>query len=352
MGKQTLQNFSGNSIEIPDRAIIVGCHCDTDEKMLMTENFLSKVRERFNNYDVFLIVASHLSVSEKIQDVADLFILNKNNPIINLDLISDRSKTSQMMNELWRANGVMERVSCLRKNHSYAHHLLIRDAFNFCIMNDINHVHFMNYDSPIKCLSEIEWHVEKLMKYDGVFYQYHHQQYYSTEFFSMNSKSFDKFLSHITTYEQWESFDHIDTEVNYKEFLKTAKIYCDDIFDPDVSDVIGSVSFQSEVNRKGEVDVLKNIVSNFTIIPYERDGRIVINNSYTGFDDPKNEKHVLWESYDENMEQINHLDAIVQKNNWCDYICPEKCKYIKIYIDTELKSFFDITDKRNIGKIE
>ena len=45
----------------------------------------------------------------------------------------------------------------------------------------------------------------------------------------MNSKSFDKFLSHITTYEQWESFDHIDTEVNYKEFLKTAKIYCDDI---------------------------------------------------------------------------------------------------------------------------
>ena len=78
----------------------------------------------------------------------------------------------------------------------------------------------------------------------------------------------------------------------------------------------------------------------------------MINNSYTGFDDPKNEKHVLWESYDENMEQINHLDAIVQKNNWCDYICPEKCKYIKIYIDTELKSFFDITDKRNIGKIE
>ena len=45
MGKQTLQYFSGKSIEMPDRAIIVGCHCATDEKMLMTENFLSKVRQ-------------------------------------------------------------------------------------------------------------------------------------------------------------------------------------------------------------------------------------------------------------------------------------------------------------------
>ena len=45
MGKQTLQYFSGKSIEMPDRAIIVGCHCDTDEKMSMTENFLSKIRE-------------------------------------------------------------------------------------------------------------------------------------------------------------------------------------------------------------------------------------------------------------------------------------------------------------------
>ena len=217
--------------------------------------------------------------------------------------------------------------------------------------NNVSYVHYMNYDSPEKCLSEIDWHLTKLDDYDGVFYDYHHKQYYNTEFFSMTTKAFDKFLSHIISYEQWESDQSFDTEVNYSKFLKTANIFCEDIFEPDVSDIIGSVSFGSEVNRKGTPDILKNVVGNFTVIPYERDGKIIINNSYTGYNDPKHEKHIKWESFDKDMNQINFYDAVVSKNNWVDYICPENCKFVKIYIDLELKSFFDITNKKNIGQL-
>ena len=351
VNRQTFISYKGLVKETPDRAIVLGCHCDTNNKMQITSDLIKQIREKFEN-QLYLIVASHLPVTEEIQEQADYFVLNKNNPVINLDIVSQYTEKSTMINELWRANGVMERVSCLRLNHSYAHHLLIRDGFNICIDNNIPIVHFMNYDSPEKCLEELAWHEEKLIDHDGVFYQYHHKKYYNTEFFSMTSKAYEKFLSHIISYDQWESFDTFDTEVNYSTFLKTANIFCDDIFYSNKSDVIGSVSFGSEVNRKGEVSLLKNVVGNFTVIPYERDGRIVINNSYTGYNDPKHEKHIKWESFDENMNPINSFEAVVQKNNWVDYICPDKCKYVKIYIDLELKSFFDITNKKNIGKIE
>tara|TARA_B100001564_G_C20657495_1_gene679922 strand:+ start:980 stop:2047 length:1068 start_codon:yes stop_codon:yes gene_type:complete len=348
--KQTIESFTGYVKEIPDRAIIVGCHCDTDYKMKLTNDLLIKIRGKFKD-DIFLVVASHLPVTEEIQELCDYFVYNKNNPVINLDILTSTTENSSMLNELWRANGVMERIKTLRKNHSYAHHLLIRDAFHVCMSNNVSFVHYMNYDSPEKCLSEIGWHLTKLDEYDGVFYDYHHKQYYNTEFFSMTTKAFDKFLSHIISYEQWESDQSFDTEVNYSKFLKTANIFCEDIFDPDVSDIIGSVSFGSEVNRKGTPDILKNVVGNFTVIPYERDGKIIINNSYTGYNDSKHEKHIRWESFDENLNQINFYDAVVSKNNWVDYICPENCKFVKIYIDLELKSFFDITNKKNIGHL-
>ena len=42
--KQTLESYTGYIKEIPDRAIIVGCHCDTDYKMRLTINLLKKIR--------------------------------------------------------------------------------------------------------------------------------------------------------------------------------------------------------------------------------------------------------------------------------------------------------------------
>ena len=78
--------------QLENRAIIVGCHCDTENKMKMTEELLEKIRKKY--YDkICLVVASHLSVSEKIQSLGDYVILNKNNPIINLDLFNDISNT-------------------------------------------------------------------------------------------------------------------------------------------------------------------------------------------------------------------------------------------------------------------
>jgi len=152
--KQTLESFTGYVKEIPDRAIIVGCHCDTDFKMRLTTNFLTKIRSKFKE-NIFLVVASHLPVTEEIQELCDYFVYNKNNPVINLDILTPTTEKSGMLNEIWRANGVLERVKTLRKNHSYAHHLLIRDAFHVCMSNNVSFVHYMNYDSPEKCLSEI-----------------------------------------------------------------------------------------------------------------------------------------------------------------------------------------------------
>ena len=340
--------------EVPNRAIIVGCHCDTDYKMEITEKILKKIRNKFKN-KFLIITASHLPVSEKIQLTTDYFVLNKNNPIINLDLFTKNSEQAlSVKNNIHRANGLTETITKSKYNHSYAHHLLIRDAFSICISNEIDYVHYMNYDVPDKCLSEIDWHFEKMYydNYDGVFYKFHYEKFYNTEFFSLTSSTFKFHLEQKRSFEQWFSEKTFDTEQNYKIFLDLANIYCKDIFDKGKSDIIGEISYSSEVNRQGSVSILNNNVGNFTVIPYERDNGIVINCSYTGYNDKKISKNIMWESYDDNMTFINTFNADVMKNNWVDYRCPDNCKYVKIYIDSEIKSFFDITDKRNIGKIE
>ena len=58
--KQTLEHILVTCKEIPDRAIIVGCHCDTDFKMRLTINLLKKIRGKFKD-NIFLVV--HLPVS-------------------------------------------------------------------------------------------------------------------------------------------------------------------------------------------------------------------------------------------------------------------------------------------------
>lgn len=338
--------------QLENRAIIVGCHCDTENKMKMTEELLEKIRKKYDD-KICLIVASHLSVSEKIQNLGDYVILNKNNPIINLDLFTTKSYNNLISNTIYRANGKTDVISKLKYNHSYAHHLLIRDAYSLCSVNEIDYVHFMNYDVPDKCLSEIDWHFQKMFieNFDGVFYKYYYEKFYSTEFFSLTSNSFKFHLEPIRSFEQWIYYNTIDTEQNYKLFLENANIYCDSIFEKDVSDVIGKVNYSSEVNRFGTVSLLNHIVGNFTVIPYKKDNTIIINNSFTGYGDEKSRKNIKWESYDESMNFINTFDSDVDRNNWVDYICPDDCKYVKIYIDSEIKAFFDITDKRNIGKI-
>ena len=79
------RTFKGEfKTQLENRAIIVGCHCDTDIKMKMTEKLIAKIKEKYDD-KIVLIVASHLSVSEKIQNFCDYVIINNNNPIINLD---------------------------------------------------------------------------------------------------------------------------------------------------------------------------------------------------------------------------------------------------------------------------
>ena len=85
--KQTLEAYTGYVREIPDRAIIIGCHCDTDDKMKLTTFLLNKVRDKFKD-NIFLVVASHLPVTEEIQELSDYFVYNKNNPVINLDILT------------------------------------------------------------------------------------------------------------------------------------------------------------------------------------------------------------------------------------------------------------------------
>ena len=83
--KQTLESYTGYIKEIPDRAIIVGCHCDTDFKMKLTTDFLIKIRGKFKD-NIFLVVASHLPVTEEIQELCDYFVYNKNTMILFYNL--------------------------------------------------------------------------------------------------------------------------------------------------------------------------------------------------------------------------------------------------------------------------
>ena len=89
-----------------------------------------------------------------------------------------------------------------------------------------------------------------------------------------------------------------------------------------------------------------------TVIPYIKNGQTIINTCFTRYNDPATEKTVKWESLDDDKNHINFYEAVVSQNNWCDYVCPDNCRYVKIYINHNLKAFFDIKDKRNIGKCE
>lgn len=352
--KQTIYQDKERLIEFPNRAIIVGCHCNNQEKEDITIAMLEGVREKYKN-GILLIVASHLSLSKELQKHADYVVVNKNNPIMNRDLINDTTLLSLYGTEVYRSNGQRDFVSRPRFNHSYAHHLLIKDAFDICVNNEIEFVHFLNYDVPVdKCLEEIDHHMVKLKleDYDGVFYYYHFKMFYNTEFFSMTTSAYSKYLKPIKSFKDWTQNEHIDTEQNYRVFLEDANISCDDIFHKDVSDIIGEISFDNDIGEAEEVSVLNSKVSNMTVIPYIKDGQTIINTCFTRYNDPATEKTVKWESLDDDKNHINFYEAVVSQNNWCDYVCPDNCRYVKIYINHNLKAFFDIKDKRNIGKCE
>ena len=81
--KQTLESFTGYVKEIPDRAIIVGCHCDTDFKMKLTTDLLIKIRDKFK--DNIFSNTSSLSAYDLGENINILHFMNPiTTPIVDV----------------------------------------------------------------------------------------------------------------------------------------------------------------------------------------------------------------------------------------------------------------------------
>ena len=76
--RQTKSKNHSEEFFLPNQAIIIGAHCNSDVRKERCLKLLKKVKIQFSDY--VLIFCSHLPIDVEFYDYVDYAIYNKNNP--------------------------------------------------------------------------------------------------------------------------------------------------------------------------------------------------------------------------------------------------------------------------------
>lgn len=349
--RQTISVIDDETKSFPNRAIVIGSHCSTKRRKKYLIELLEGIRKR--EIDAIVIVCSHILPFYEIYGYADYVLYNKNNPLYNREIKNARA-SRDYWSVIYTKRGENAATFTVAKNfiyHSYAHHLQIYDGINLAKTQNIEYIHYINYDVEPTIVDELDEHYELMLSgHDLVFYDYEDINAgpltMNTEFFSLKTSTAKNLLS-VLSIEDFEKFSGHALEHLYYDFFKDSNKKCIGVRENGFGREHFSTSAESNEDRLIKLDPC---IGEILVIPYKYDETLRL--CTAGGSNMKNDSQVdvRYDVFDRNFLKTRSINFLISKYSWNEqYFENPDEQYIKVYCDGNQMSFFDIRDPDNLG---
>lgn len=351
--RQTRTKYYDEETQFSSDAIIIGAHCNSDDRKQRCKELLSKIRERFPDYVIFL--CSHIPVDDDIFKLSDYVIFNKNNPTVNYDLIDKR--TDWKVFAIYQP-GIGQQVNRPVHSNGYGHYMQVFDGLTMAIGNRMKKMHYMSYDVSFDVLDKIKLHSDFLEHYEVVNYTFRDDNFISSEFFSINDDGAKKSILQKITFDDYinTGMGDFGTENVYANMFNDCNVktmgffHTDDRKDPWV---IGDFTALPLNTSDSKISKLATSIDGLVVIPYKQndDTVLVLSNGYNYENDGVIEKIELI-FYD---EQMNHVDTTGTEklglHFWAQFYPDSNVRYVEVKVNQVSRLTFDLHDRKNYGWI-
>jgi len=189
---------------------------------LAKKNILIELVEKLKHYENLTLCYSthHKDIPKEVIDQVDYIVYNKNNPILNWDIIDGFTKTFGSQANF--ADNVSY-IQYYQPYHGYAHHLSVCDGISMGLSTGHKTFSLMNYDCIDFCLEELPVHIQIIQseENDGVFYPYN-DTLFNTEFFTFN-ESLARSLIQYREYSKFSNFENMMYEKMVMQVINNEK---------------------------------------------------------------------------------------------------------------------------------
>jgi hypothetical protein len=178
-----------------DHVFIIGAYTDTLEK----EKILVKCIKKLREFNIPIILCTHLPVRIEIQKLVDFYIYDEKNEL----LYFEDSKEFNLNNLRFINTSSYDVYSYSDFNHDFAVLTNIRNGFNFAKLNK-KYFHYIEYDNIIDTKQYYQTFLIDINNYDAVFYEYDknsivNNNYCAAYLFSIKEEIASKMLENIKT---------------------------------------------------------------------------------------------------------------------------------------------------------
>jgi autotransporter strand-loop-strand O-heptosyltransferase len=192
-----------------DEIAIVLSHADTEEKVhLLKRNLVALKNQGFAT-----LVSTHVPVNEDIEELADIVVYDKDNPVVYQ---KEYETLSSFIPVLLMSYTGFDLVYPFDFNHGFAALKLIKNGLAAALASDYQTSHFVNYDYVITNEKTLVKHREELENHDLVSYRWDASDSINSAFFSAKTK---KLLDALLPYSTKESYFKFENKVILEEVL-------------------------------------------------------------------------------------------------------------------------------------
>ena len=354
--RQTLELNYGEEKQLSSDAIIIGAHCNSQERVDRCIELITRLRVKYPEYAI--ILCSHISIDQKLFDLVDYFVYNKNNATINYHIIDKRLD--------WRVfaiyqPGINQEVRRAVQNNGYAHYVQVYDGLTIANGQKMKKMHYMSYDVSFDVVNRISMHRDFLDHYEVVNYTFREDRFISSEFFSITDIGSEKSILKNLTFDDYYNLGNgeIGTEDVYANIFNDCNVktlgffHNDDRKDPWV---IGDFTAMPLLTDQSKVSMLPTSIDGLIIIPYDDPNEfgktiLCIANGYYYENDGKIDKVTLT-FLDDDMNVIDEKHTTnLGLHYWAQYYPDINVKYVKVFVDDVFRLTFDLRNRKNYGWI-
>lgn len=356
--RQTKTKQYNKHTYIPSVALIIGAHCNSDDRRDRCLELLKRCKERYPKY--LIIFCSHLPIHNEFYEYIDYAVYNKNNPSVNYDIVDDYTQ-SRIFGIYQPLRKPAQYIQKPVQTSDYSHYLQVYDGLSIAIKQNIKAVHYFSYDVPFDVLDRIDEHNLYLLEYDGVMYEFANKDYISSEFFSILVDVADKTIGQVLSFDEYKKagsgdFGH---ETIYHNLFKNYNFKNLGFYHRDGRDkpwIIGDFSTLPIHTNEQNISRLPSKIDGVIVIPYKtrdkKERHLALNNGWY----EENEgvlKDLTIEFYDETFASIKtEENKNLGTGYWCEFEIPTEARYVKLFFETIPRILFDLEDEQNYGRLE
>ena len=333
------------------KSFAIAGHCNTASKIQHVLGLIEYLRQHWPN--CYIVYASHVSISQKIQEVCDACLYDNNNPIGNIDF--ENRHTKQYVHYFWGLPQPKFDVIKTIPYHHFAHHLsnylLTQHLVSLPYIDTIT---YLTYDCDYEVVEHVHKHYDLLVDYDAIFYDFFTPgKSVNTDFFTFRVNTAKQTLLKVNDSSKFFSFD-------YKEIFTIEQIYHALMEREEVNfhvlkkwhKNLGRVGTMKQ-NDRSEVTVgpLDPQHEDLQMCPFydwsENKIKIVL---FMFHHDPQDPYEIKLEYFDEDNRQSDFMvKHVLPHNHWMLTEPPAGYIYCKVSRDGNPSFMFDLSDSNNFG---